>query len=371
MKIIFAGGGTGGHIYPAVSIAKEMKKKYKNIEILFIGTDRGMEKDIVPNEGFELKKIKVRGFERKLTVRNLIAVKEAAFSIIDVSKILSSFKPDLVVGTGGYVCGTVLLSAALAGIPTLIHEQNAFAGITNKILSRFVDKIAITFEESSKYFKDNKKIVFTGNPLRDGFLTVSKADGINKLGLKADLPIVLVVGGSRGAKKINESVLKLAQACIANRCFQLLHITGDSQYEYCLKLYADKKISLDHDLINIFPYLHNMPDALAAADLVIGRCGAGVLSEITAMGKPSILIPYPYATDNHQEYNARALEKNGAAVVILERDINEEILYEQVMNLINNSDRIEDMKKHSKGLGKPYAAKMIADELENLAHKKR
>ncbi|MGE5632999.1 MAG: undecaprenyldiphospho-muramoylpentapeptide beta-N-acetylglucosaminyltransferase [Caulobacteraceae bacterium] len=369
-KVILSGGGTGGHIYPAVSIAKEIKKRYKDVDILFIGTEKGLENSIVPKEGFNLKNIKVRGFERRLSFANVIAVKESVVSLFSVAKVIRSFKPDIVIGTGGYVCGSVLLAAALLNIPTLIHEQNAFPGVTNKILSRMADVVALNFKEASKYFPNNNKIIVTGNPIRSDILNATKEAGLREFGFTRDLPVVFVVGGSRGAKKINESVLPIAKYCTSGKSFQMLHMTGQSQYESVLESYKKEGIPTGTSLLKVVPYLHNMPQALAASDIIISRCGASTLSEITALGKPSILIPFPYATDNHQEYNARALEKNGAAVVILERDLNDNILFSEVMNMLQNPDKTKKMAVKSKEFGKTDAAEIIVDEAKKLVQKK-
>jgi UDP-N-acetylglucosamine--N-acetylmuramyl-(pentapeptide) pyrophosphoryl-undecaprenol N-acetylglucosamine transferase len=368
VRALLTGGGTGGHIYPAVSIAREIQRRYKTAEIIFVGTAKGLESKIIPKEGFELKTIKVRGFERKLSMKNLIAIKEAAISVSQVKKIIKEFKPDIVIGTGGYVCGTVVLTAALMGIPTVIHESNAFAGMTNKILFRFVDKIALNFEEAAKYFKNSKKVVVTGNPIRTDILDITKHEGRLELGFDLNLPLIFVTGGSRGARKINQSILALASECSNSGKFQLLHMTGDTQYEAVLKSYRDRGIPTDTSNIKVVPYLYNMPYALAACDIVIGRCGAMTLSEITALGKPSILIPYPNAADNHQEYNGRALEKKGAAIVILEKNLSEERLKNTVIELLNNREKLERTALNSKKLGIIDATGKIGDIISKLVN---
>lgn len=366
MRVILSGGGTGGHIYPAVSIAKEIKHQHKDSEIIFIGTERGLESTIVPKEGFKLMKIKVRGFQRKLSLENISAVAESFTGIFKVSKIIREFKPDIVIGTGGYVSGSVLLTAALMGIPTLIHEQNAFPGVTNKILARLVDIIAVNFEEAKKYLPRNDKVIVTGNPIRSSMLSIKKEEGIKEFGFDPELPIVFVVGGSRGARKLNESVMLLAKKCVGEKSFQMLHMTGDTQYDDMLKMYSSENIHQDTGYLRVIPYIYNMPYALAASDIVISRCGASTLSEITALGKPSILIPYPYATDNHQEYNARALEMNGAAIVILDRDLNSDILYNEVADMLMKPEKIKQMAERSRTLGRTDAANSIAMIAERL-----
>jgi UDP-N-acetylglucosamine--N-acetylmuramyl-(pentapeptide) pyrophosphoryl-undecaprenol N-acetylglucosamine transferase len=295
-------------------------------------------------------------------------VKESFVSLFKVSKVIRNFKPDIVIGTGGYVCGSVLLAAALMNVPTLIHEQNAFPGVTNKILARLVDVVAVNFSEAKKYFPQNNKVIVTGNPIRGNMLSISHEEGLKEFGFSEELPVVFVVGGSRGAKKLNESVLLLAKQCVSKKSFQMLHMTGETQYEDITKQYSSMGIAVDTEYLKVMPYLHNMPHALAASDIIISRCGASTLSEITALGKPSILIPYPYATDNHQEYNARALEKNGAAVVILERDLSADILYNEVADMLNKPEKANQMKLKSKELGRTDAAYVIVKAAEKLVH---
>lgn len=370
MRAILSGGGTGGHIYPAVSIGKEIKKQDSAAEILFIGTEKGLENDIVPKEGFKLIKIKVRGFERKLSFGNLAAVAESFTSLFKAAKIIRDFKPDVVIGTGGYVCGSVLLAAALMKVPTLIHEQNAFPGVTNKILARFVDVIALNFSDAKKYFPENSKVIVTGNPIRSNILNISKEEGLKEFGFSKELPVVLIVGGSRGAKKLNESVLLLGKHCVDKKSFQMLHMTGETQYADTINKYRSEGTAIDTKYLKVMPYLHNMPHALAASDIVISRCGASTLSEITALGKPSILVPYPYATDNHQEYNGRALEKSGAAIVILDRDLSNDIIYNEVVHMLNSQEKVGKMKAKSKEQGRTDAAYVIVKAVERLVKTK-
>lgn len=371
MKIILAGGGTGGHVYPAIAIAKGITKRYKDVDILFIGTQNGLENKIIPLEGFSFKKIKVRGFSRKLSFENIIAVKEVLFSFFDVYRIIKNFKPDIVIGTGGYVCGSVLMTASLMSIPTLIHEQNAYPGVTNRILSRFVDRIALTFEEASNYLSHQKKIKITGNPLRSDITKINIKEGKEAFGFNEKIPLIFIVGGSRGAKSINESSQLLAKECFEKKEYQILHMTGDTQYDATMLMYKELGISSDSEYIKVIPYIHNMPYALAGADLIISRCGAGLISEITALGKPCILIPYPYASDNHQEFNARALEKYGAANVILEKDLNNKVLLSEVRYLLNNPNDMKKMSAQSKKLGKPHATVEIVEMINELLKKEK
>lgn len=371
MRIILAGGGTGGHIYPAIAIAKGFTKIYEDVDILFIGTRDGMESKVIPLEGFLFKHIKVRGFLREFSIKNVIAVKEVLVSFFHVYKMIKTFKPDVVIGTGGYVSGSVLLTASLIGIPTFIHEQNAYPGITNRILSRFVDRIALTFEDSSNYLKNRGQIVVTGNPLRQDIANISRKAGKETLGFDDKIPLLFIVGGSRGAKSINENIMLLARECIKTESFQILHMTGDTQYEKVISLYKEMEIPYENKFIKVLPYVYDMPSALAGSDLIISRSGAGLVSEITALGRPCILIPYPYASDNHQEFNAKVLERNGAAIVILESTLNSQLLLFEVKKLLNNPEIMKSMSMKSKKLSKINATEDIIESIEELVRLKK
>ncbi len=371
MRVILAGGGTGGHIYPAIAMAKELTKAYNDVDILFIGTQDGLESRVIPLEGFSFKHIKVRGFLRKLSAKNIIAVKEILLSFFYVYKIIKDFRPDVVIGTGGYVSGSVLMTAFFMKIPTLIHEQNAYPGITNRILSRFVDKIALTFEEASDYLVNRSRIIVTGNPLRNDITSISNKEGKKTLGFDDKKPLLFVVGGSRGAKSINENIMPLAKECMESKKFQILHMTGDTQYESVISSYEEIGIPHNKSLIKVLPYVYDMPHALAGSDFIISRSGAGLISEMTALGKPCILIPYPFASDNHQEYNAKVLERHGAAIVILEKDLNSQLLLSEIKRLFNNPDIIESMSIKSKELGKIEANKKIIAAIEELIRPKK
>ncbi|MCK9217234.1 MAG: undecaprenyldiphospho-muramoylpentapeptide beta-N-acetylglucosaminyltransferase [Firmicutes bacterium] len=369
--MILAGGGTGGHIYPAIAIAKGFSKIYDNADILFIGTKDGLESKVIPLEGFTFKHIKVRGFLRELSIKNVIAVKEVLISFFHVYKMIREFKPDVVIGTGGYVSGSVLLTASLMRIPTFIHEQNAYPGITNRILSRFVDRIALTFEEASNYLKNQGQIIVTSNPLRKDITNINCKEGKGTLGFDDKIPLLFIVGGSRGAKSINENIMLLVKECIETKSFQILHMTGDTQYEKVISLYKEMEIPYENKHIKVLPYVYDMPNALAGSDLIISRSGAGLVSEITALGKPCILIPYPYASDNHQEFNAKVLERNGAAIVILESDLNSRLLLFEVKRLLNNPGIMRSMSVRSKELSKINATEEIIEAIEELVRIKK
>ncbi|MDQ2086878.1 undecaprenyldiphospho-muramoylpentapeptide beta-N-acetylglucosaminyltransferase [Herbivorax sp. ANBcel31] len=343
MRVLISGGGTAGHINPAISIAKHIVKKNSDAEILFIGTEKGLESKLIPRENFHMESIKVRGFKRKLSLDTFVTVKELFQGLMEARKIIKDYKPDVVIGTGGYVCGPVVFNAARMNIPTLIHEQNAFPGATNRILARFVDKVAISFKESETYFKKREKVVFTGNPLRGEMLEVNRDKARHKLKIKKEEFFVVVFGGSRGAEKINKEVSELIQKHGKEIGFKLLFATGDVQYK---KIYEDLK-EYQSENINVVPYIYDMSNVMAAADLVVSRAGAITISELTALNVPSILIPSPYVTANHQEHNARALEEGGAAIVILEKDVTSDILYNQIMSLAQDKNCLKKMSSNA------------------------
>lgn len=367
MKVIISGGGTGGHIYPGISIADTLMEKDIKTEILFIGTASGLESTLVPRKGYRFEAIRVKGFRRRVSIDTFKTLILLLKGMRDAGKILKDFDPDIVIGTGGYVAGPVLFLAALKGIPTLIHEQNVLPGVTNRILGRFVDRVAVSFEEAVKYFNNKNKVVVTGNPIRKEILEKTKDVSIRALGLKPELPLVLVFGGSKGSGKLNNAVLEVIYRLAERPEFQLLQVTGNDHYDKFTDMLKKRGIShekLEH--IKIVPYLHQMPDALTAADLVITSAGAITLAEITAVGIPAILIPKSHATDNHQEYNARALERKGAAVVILERELNGKKLYLQVSELVRDKKVLHHMRKASKQMGKIEAADRIYEVIREL-----
>lgn len=342
MKVLIAGGGTGGHVNPGLAIAKYIKDHEQNAEITFVGTKKGLETKLVPREGYKLETITVRGFKRKLSFDTVVAVKELVQSFFEASKLINRIKPDVVIGTGGYVCGPILYVAAKKRIPTLIHESNAFPGVTNRILARYVDYVAISFKDSEKYFKKSAKIVHTGNPVRQELLNANKNDVLSKLDIVQGKPLIVVMGGSRGARKINETVAEMLNNYFKGE-FNIIFSTGEQQFDV-----INSSIKVDDKykkFVKVVPYIYDVDKVYAASDLMICRAGAITISELQTMGIPSILIPSPYVTANHQEHNARSLEKDGGAVVILENDLNADALYNQICNLISNKDKLKKMAK--------------------------
>ncbi|MBO4780574.1 MAG: undecaprenyldiphospho-muramoylpentapeptide beta-N-acetylglucosaminyltransferase [Selenomonadaceae bacterium] len=367
MKIIVSGGGTGGHIYPALTLIDAIKNKRADSEFLYVGTEKGLEADIVPKAGINFTALKLEGgFERHFTLDNISRAANAIMSIKRASDIIKEFKPNAVVGTGGYVCGPILLAASLMKVPTLIQEQNAVAGVTNKILSKFVDKIAVGTRDALKNFPP-AKTTYTGNPIRAAVLAAKKSDGLKQYNFTADKPIVLISGGSRGARSINDAMIGVLKSAAEKKSAQFLHVTGKGEFDSVTQKLRDEGLNVDNfDNVKVVPYLYDMPTAMAMADLAIFRAGATGLAELTARGVPAILIPYPYAAENHQEFNARALVDAGAARMILNRDLTAEILSATLDELLSSPDELNRMAQASLSLGKPNAANEIADLILKL-----
>lgn len=361
MKIVVSGGGTGGHIYPALALIREIQKESKDAEFLYIGTKNGLESNLVPRENIPFKSIYITGFKRKLSFENVKTVYRFLKGVNDCKKILKEFMPDIVIGTGGYVCGPVVYAAAKLKIPTIIHEQNSVPGLTNKFLSRYVKKIAVCFEEAKEYFP-KEKVEFTGNPRASEVLGKDGIQGRLSAGLSTTMPAVLIFGGSRGAKPINEAVIKSLSE-LGTKPYQVLYITGEVHFED-----VKKEVELVGNPKNVVikPFIHNMPEVLAGIDLVVSRSGATTLAELTSLGIPSILVPSPYVTNNHQEKNARSLSNNGAATLLLEKDLNSNSLVEHIDQILLNKEKLKEMKLKAKSMGIPDAAKRLYKLMELL-----
>ncbi|MDR3564944.1 MAG: undecaprenyldiphospho-muramoylpentapeptide beta-N-acetylglucosaminyltransferase [Negativicutes bacterium] len=369
MRIIISGGGTGGHIYPAVTIAKTIAGMVKPCEILFVGTKQGLESDIVPKEGFSFATIEARGFERRLSWDTVRTVYKTMTGLGQSLQIIRRFRPDIVIGTGGYVCGAVLLTAALMGIPTMIQEQNVIPGVTNRILARFVSRVAAGYPEAAKFFgKQVDKVFVSGNPIRPEVLEATREEGLKVLDLDGGRLTVLIAGGSRGARTINQAMVDVHRHFAGRKDMQILHVTGQSEYNNIVGLIQQAGIEIEKTgNIIVKPYLYNMPQALAAADLAVFRAGAVGLAELTARGIPAILVPYPFAAENHQEFNARVLEEQGAAVVIRDAELTGAKLVAEIEKLLSSREDLVRMAEASKRLGRPDAAAVIARMAIDLA----
>lgn len=367
MKVLFAGGGTAGHINPALSVADYMKEHEEDFEALFIGTERGLEKKLVPADGYRIKYIDIRGFDRKHLLKNISVLYKLQKSESDCKKIIKEFKPDAVVCTGGYVSGPVAIAAHKMHVPAIIHEQNVYPGLTVKGAEKYVDYVAVSFEETIQHMKHADKCVVTGNPIRSEILHADRETARAELGL-SDKPFVLVFGGSLGAAKINDTMIKVIKKLTADNQISLLFGTGDRNYAVVTEQLKIEGIELTDD-IKVVPYINNMSTVMAAADVVVSRAGAITVSEIAALAKPSILIPSPNVVRNHQEQNAREFERCNAAEVITEDILTPDLLYDKIMETALNKQRLEDMSKNVKKLAKTDALEQIYDLVKKLVNK--
>lgn len=351
MKAVIAAAGTGGHINPGLAIAAKIKEEDKLADILFIGTNRGLENDLVPRAGYRLKTICAYGIERKITLQNIKRLYHTIKSISEAKRILKEFGADVVIGTGGYICMPVVIAAKKLGIPTLLHESNAFPGVSVKLLSKKVDTVMVGFEDAKKRLPNAKKVVVTGNPTKikkREFSSLQKSDIIHQMGLKENKPIVLVFGGSQGAQSINQSFLEIITKK-KNTNYQIMWAAGPLQYEDIKVALKEKKLDIEHiENVKIVPYIYNMEEIMNVIDLVVCRSGAMTITEIAIVEKPAIFIPFPFATENHQEYNARVLEKVGAAKIILDKDLNANILHQEIENIVTSKKVIEEMSAKAK-----------------------
>ena len=337
MKVLMSGGGTAGHINPALAIADTIKKNIPQADILFVGTPAGMESKLVPQAGFAYTSMSVSGFQRKLTLenvrRNLEAAGHLVLSGVRAAKIIRDFKPDIAIGTGGYVCGPVLRKAAQMGVPVLVHEANAFPGVTVKMLAHYCDCVMLAVEDAKARISADTEFVVTGNPVRSEVLEYDKARARRELKVD-DRPLIVSFGGSLGARTINESMLDLLVRSAKDGRYQ--HIHGYGKYgSFVLDELKAKGVDPDScPNLDVREYISDMPRVMAAADLVICRSGAMALTEIQALGKAAILIPSPNVAENHQYYNAMAMVDRGAAEIIVEKDITPELLTEKADKLV-------------------------------------
>lgn len=368
-RIMLSGGGTGGHIYPALSIVKALRNRYPEAEFAYIGTENGLEAQIVPKAGDLLfYTVEVQGFKRKLSLDNVRTMYKFLSSTRKAKQYIQEFQPDVVVGTGGYVSGPSVYAAHRLGIPTLIHEQNVVLGLTTRFLSRYVDSVAISFEGSRQYLTQAKQVVLTGNPRATEVSHADAAAGRASLGLaSSDKPIVLFVGGSRGAQPLNRAVLELIPKLKETSQFHFVYVTGEVHYQEVMEQIDPQQ----YPNLTVKSFLYNMPDVLAATSLVVGRAGASTMAELTSLGIPSILVPSPYVTANHQEANARWMESEGAVVVLLEKECTGATMWDLIMEILNDQERHQMMSEAAKRLGKPEAAEVLVDELERIVQLER
>lgn len=362
-RILLTGGGTGGHIYPALAIARAVKRRYPEVEVGYIGTENGLEADIVRKEPYiQFYTVEIQGFKRSLSWENVNTIKKFIRAVKNAKEFIQQFQPDVVIGTGGYVSGPAVYAAHQLNVPTMIHEQNVVLGLTTRFLSRYVDAVAISLEESKKDLTHARKVVFTGNPRATEVVQANPQAGRESLGIEENTPVVLFVGGSRGAKAINEAVLRMIPKMNELPHVRFVYVTGEAHYE---TVREQIDLSLMPNL-DVKPFIYNMPDVLATTSLLVGRAGASTIAEITSLGLPSILIPSPYVTNNHQEANARLLEAAGACRVLLESECNADNLWYLVEHLMTNGEERQIMSEAARNIGTPQAAEVIVDELERI-----
>ena len=361
MKVIMTCGGTGGHIYPAVAIADELKRRDENTEILFVGSQIGMEKDLVPECGYEITLISADGFSR--TLRGSIrSVKRVLKGRGQAKKLVRDFKPDLVIGTGGYASAPVVSMAEKQGIPTYIQEQNAIPGRTNRFLGRKARKIFLGFSKASEYFPDQEKLVLSGNPVRKEFAELDRAKIRAKLGIPEDTFVVLAFGGSQGAGRLNKEMLKVIEAYNGDMRTQIWLGAGSYYYDAIQTELKEKGVQLQENIM-IEEYIYDMAERLAASDLIISRSGALTVAEVTVCGVPAIFIPFPEAAENHQYYNALAVAEKGGAIVIEEKDLDDDPLAERIESIRDDQPLHKKMSEGCRSCGAPEAVKTICDTI--------
>lgn len=356
MRVVISAGGTGGHIYPALAIINKIKEKEKKCDILYIGTTDRMEKDIVPKLGIKYVGIEMEGINRKKLLSNISVFIKYKKAINKAKKVIKEFKPDVVIGVGGYITAPVLIAAHKLKIKTVIHEQNSVPGVSNKLISKYADKICVSLPNTVSYF-DKEKTIYTGNPRSEEIINIKPA--LKKdFGLDEDKKLVLIVMGSLGSTTMTKKIKELVPH-FKDKDYQVLIVTGKSYYD------EFKKINLSKN-VKIVPFLENMINLLKKTDLIISRAGASTIAEITAIGLPSILVPSPYVTNNHQYLNAKELEDYKASKLVNEKDFCPEVIVPLVDDILNNKTLYNEMKKNSLKLGVPSSATKFYDEVKKV-----
>ena len=355
-RCIVAGGGTGGHLFPGIAVARELENRFPGTAILFVVGRKRMESDILSRYGYPLAFIHVEGMKGRGWKKGMAVLGMLPRSLVQSMRIIKNFSPSFVIGVGGYSAGPFCLAAKLMGVPTAIHEQNSYPGLTNRLLARVVDRIFISFEESAPYFK-NRKSFLTGNPVRQELFSAPR----DSLNLNNNFA-VLVVGGSQGARAINEAFVK-AYGILkrAGKRITVIHQTGQHDHQRVVEDYRAQGLEAD-----VFPFIKDMASAYHRADMVVSRSGATTLFELAALGKPSILIPYPHAANNHQETNARCLARHGGAEMVLQKDLTGEGLANTLSTYMDHQQRLAKMGEAARTFSRPDAAQVIVDQLFKL-----
>ncbi len=369
MKVVVAAAGTGGHINPGIAIANKIKEKEKNSEIIFIGTDRGIENDLVPRAGYELKTVEAYGISKKISLTTLKNNIKTLKGFKQSRKIIEEFKPDIVIGTGGYICGGAISAAYKLGIPTAIHESNAFPGKATKFLEKKLTRIFLGFADAEKYFTNKERLVVTGTPTKvkeQKFTQEEKQKILSDLGLSINLPTVLVFGGSQGAKAINEAMISLITEG-KNDNYQIVWAAGQKQFEGIKEKIEESGLNINTiKNVKILPYIYNMSEIMNISDLIVARSGAMTITEISLVGKPAIFIPLPSNSANRQIDNANVLAKIGAAKIILNEDINSNNLDSSIKEIIKDPKEMEQMGLRAKKIAKYDVEDKIYEEIKKI-----
>lgn len=364
MRILIAGGGSGGHVNPALAMANNLRNKYPKAQFLFVGSSRGLENDLVPKEGYKISHIPVRGFSRKKGVSKIWPYLVLVAGMIKSLFIFLKFRPDMAFGTGGFASGPVLFWTTFFKVPTLLHEQNVLPGITNTMLSSKANITAVSFSESIEYLKKAKRIEVTGNPIRLKILNADRIESRTKLALKESEKLVIIMGGSQGAKPINDAVVEMLESIYKEGDFRLIFAPGKRHY-----VQVNSTLSRKFKSVEIPSYIYDADVVYSAADLIINRAGASTISEITVLGIPSILVPSPYVAENHQEKNARALEANGGCVVLKEDELSGKSLYDNIISIIRDEERLASMRKALISVGIRDASEKLEKLFDELLMK--
>lgn len=370
MRVIIAAAGTGGHINPGIAIANKIKEKEPNSEIIFIGTNRGLENDLVPRAGYKLKHINAYGFDRTISLDNIKKMYQTFHSVKEAKKIIQEFKPDLVLGTGGYICVPVGMAAKSKKVPVVLHESNAFPGVAVKMLSSKANKVLVGFEDAKTRLPKAKNVVVTGTPTKVKKVEIAntrKQELLQENKLNNNKPIVLFFGGSQGAQSINSSLLDIISKK-QNHNYEILWAAGPAQYEQ-IKTELKEKYQMEIDNIenvSIVPYIYNMEEIMNIVDLVVSRSGAMTITEIANVGVPAIFIPFPFATENHQEYNAKVLQKVGAAKIILDKNLTANELNSTIANLVSNKQQLKQMSQNANTVAIKDVEEKIYNEIKKI-----
>lgn len=369
MKVIIAAAGTAGHINPGLAIANKIKKEQNDSEIIFIGTTRGLENDLVPRAGYKLKTIDAYGLSKEISIENLKKMYKTLKGFGEAKKIIKEFNPDIVIGTGGYICGATIIAAHKLKIPTLLHESNAFPGKAVKMLSSKTDTILVSFEDAIPRIKNCKNVVFTGTPVKikkQNYNEEERSRIIYGVDLDINRPTVLVFGGSQGAKRINETIIDIIKNK-RNKDYQMIWATGPKQFDGIKEELEDLNLNINKiQNMKIVPYIYNMEEIMNVVNLIVARSGAMTITEISNLGKPSILVPLPNVSHNHQLYNAKALENVGAAKIILNDEINGEKLNKTIEEIVLNKDKMKKMGENALKISTVDAEDKIYEEIKKL-----